>query len=153
LRAILVFGLLASLCSSQTNKYRDLNQQLVRNDLRFEPKSALDGVTADGFKFSSQIWEAGDGVGVFLKMEYCRSAKNAERVLRQSTKGATRVFEKGIVLDKNRRRVGERIVVTFDRDMIHRPQMILWTNRGMFYRVESSSFNHALLYEKKFPEL
>src|SRR5437763_5031133 len=60
----------------------------VLRDVRFEPKSALDGLTKEHFRFSSETWEASDGVPVFLRRVYCGSPKNAERALREAAKTA-----------------------------------------------------------------
>jgi hypothetical protein len=121
-------------------------------DISFEPKGAVDGVTTDHFRFSSEIWESNDRVPVFLKRLYCGSPKNAERVLHQRAKKASRIVESKILRDKNGTRLGRRIVVLFGGEVIQRPQMILWTHRGMLYSVESSSFQHALIFEKRLPD-
>jgi ABC-type sulfate transport system substrate-binding protein len=45
------------------------------NDVQFEPKSAVHGYTKEHSRFSSETWEASDGVAIFLRREYCGSAK------------------------------------------------------------------------------
>ena len=127
---------------------------LARIDVRFEPKSALNGITADGFRFSSETWEASDGAAIFLRRQYCRSAKNAERALRERANSATKIFETNLLRNKKGGATsGRRIVVSFDSAMKERPQMILWTEHDMLYAVESASFEHALLFEKMLPSL
>jgi hypothetical protein len=120
--------------------------------VRFEPKSALDGLTKEHFRFSSETWEASDGVPVFLRREYCGSTKNAESALRQTEKTALEIFETQTLRNRNRETTGRRIVATFDKEPPQQ-RVILWTNGQMFYSVESSSFRHALLFEKMFGSL
>lgn len=130
---------------------RKQEQTLPRREVRFEPKSALDGVTAEGFRFSSETWEGDDGVAVFLRRQHCLSPRNAERALRRRANGARKVFESKILRDNKGAKSGRRVVVSFSG--LQRPRMIMWTDRDMLYTVESSSFQHALLFEKMLPGL
>lgn len=121
-------------------------------DVHFEPKSAVEGLTKEHFRFSSETWEASDGMPIFLRREYCGSPKNAERTLREAVKTALAILETRPLRDTNRKATGRRIVATFDKE---RPQqrVIYWTNAEMLYSVESPSFGHALLFEKMLPSL
>lgn len=154
-----VFSVVACLSSQAFLSARSLEYQTQQGlesplgDISFEPKGTVDGVTTDHFRFSSEIWESSDRVAVFLKRLYCGSPRHAERALHQQTKKASRIVESKILRDKNGTRSGRRIVVSFDGEAIKRPQMILWTHHGMFYSVESSSFQHALIFEKRLPDL
>lgn len=116
----------------------------------FEAKSALDGLTKEHFRFSSEIWEASDGIPVFLRREYYDSPKNAEKALREAVKTAIAIFETPSVKNRNRKATGKRVVAHFDKE---RPQhrVIYWIDGVMLYSVESPSFAHALLFEKMFP--
>lgn len=121
-------------------------------DVRFEQKSALDGLTEQHFRFSSEVWESSDGVAIFLRREYCGSPKNAEKALSQSVEDSAVIFETRVLVNKNHETTGKRIVASFDKDPP--PQrIILWTDGEMLYSVESSSFKHALLFEKMLPSL
>ena len=80
---------------------------------------------------------------------YCKSPAHARSVLNKLTKDATKVFEKR-TLTTGRKKTGERIVVTFTKNLIKRPEMIFWTNGSETYEVESESFAHALVFEKRF---
>ena len=51
------------------------------------------------------------------------------------------------------KKIGERIVAAFSKDSTIRPEMILWTDGNKIYMVESTSFSHALIFEKKFPNV
>ncbi len=125
--------------------------KIALKDVRFEPKSALDSVTKEGFRFSSETWEASDGVPVFLSREYCGSSKSADKELRESVKDASKILETKLLRSKNRV-AGKRIVASFDNETLHQ-RIIFWTNGEMLYGVKSSSFEHALLFEKMFPSL
>lgn len=159
LLSIAVCGVTAWLCPQALPSARSLEHQGKQGpesplgNIRFEPKAAVDGLTADDFRFSSEFWESNDGVGIFLRRQYCGSPNNAERALRQRAKSASRIFETKILRDKNGTRLGRRIVVSFGSETIQRPQMILWTDRDMFYSVESSSFQHAWIFERRLPYL
>jgi hypothetical protein len=119
--------------------------------VRFEPKSAVDGLTKEHYRFSSETWEANDGVPIFLRREYCGSPKKAERALREAVKTALAILETRRLRNRNRE-TGRRIVATFDKERPHQ-RVIYWTNGEMLYSLESSSFGHALLFEKMFPSL
>lgn len=133
--------------------YHHFLQRAKSQDISFQEKSAVHGITEDGCEFSSTGWESSDGVVVFLKIYYCKSSTNAQRVLNKLAKDATKVFEKRILTRKDGKKTGERIVAAFSEDLIKRPEMILWTNGSEIYMVESTSFSHALIFEKKFPNV
>jgi hypothetical protein len=128
-----------------------LVQKRVPQNISFQEESAVHGVTEDGCEFSSTGWESGDGVVVFLKIYYCKPA-NAQKVWRRLTNEATKVFEKK-TLTKDGKQTGERIVATFSKGLVKRPEMILWTDGDDIYMVESKSFEHALVFEKRYPNV
>jgi hypothetical protein len=133
--------------------YHHFLQQGISQDISFQEKGAVHGTTEDGCEFSSTGWESSDGVVVFLKIYYCKSSTNAQRVLNKLTKDATKVFEKRTLTRKDGKKIGERIVAAFSKDSTIRPEMILWTDGNKIYMVESTSFSHALIFEKKFPNV
>ena len=134
--------------------YHDLSQQAVSQDISFEPgDSSVDGWTEDGCEFSKVGWRSSDGVIVFLEINYCKSPAHAQTVLNKLTIKATKVFEKRILTSKDGKKTGERIVVSFSKNLIKRPEMIFWTEGDEIYMVESTSFAHALIFEKKLPNL
>ena len=125
----------------------------ISQDISFQEKGAVHGITEDGCEFTSTGWESSDGAVVFLKIYYCKSSTNAQRVLNKLTKDATKVFEKRTLTSKDGKKTGERIVAAFSKDSIKRPEMILWTHGNEIYMIESTSFSHALIFEKKFPNV
>ncbi len=139
------------LLSEQSAADQNQRQGLIPRVLRFERKGTQEGLTAENFKFSAETWESSDGITIFLTRVDCRSPKKAKGVLRQSMKNATRILEKNILRDRHRRSVGQRIVVSFGSAMMTQSRVILWTDRAMFYTLESSSFQHELLFEKRLP--
>ena len=75
---------------------------------------------------------------------------NADKVFRQLANSATRIFERSALTGKDGRKTGRRIVVAFgDRGSLRRPEKIVWTKGDEVYILESTSFEHALLFEKK----
>jgi hypothetical protein len=157
--SILCFMIWANAKTTQTAptlNYQNLssNSNVAETELkgvRFEPKSALHGLTKEHFRFSSETWEASDGVPIFLRREYCGSPKNAEKALRETVKTAFSILETRTVRNRHREITGRRIVAT--NTELPRQRVIFWTNGEMLYTVESSSFAHALLFEKMFPGL
>ena len=99
-------------------------QKVVPQDISFQEKGAVHGVTVDGCEFSSTGWEASDGAVVYLQIYYCRSPANVQAALNRLTNEAS----------KN-------------------PEMILWTHGEEIYVVESESFGHALMFKKKYPKV
>jgi hypothetical protein len=157
LLGLTVCGLVAWLSSqglpTRSLKYQEkLRAAAPLGAISFEPKSAIDGLTENDFRFSSEVWESNDGVGIFLRRQYCESPKNADRALLQKAKSASRILENITLRDKNGSRLGRRIVASFGSDATQR-QLILWTDGNVFYSVESSSFQHALIFEKRLPDL
>ena len=135
----------------ETSVYReDHSPRIVPQGVSFEPKSAVHGIAADGCEFSSQGFASSDGVGVSLQIKYCKSQANADKVFRKLAKSATKIFETTILTGKNGRRTGQRMVVAFsDSGLIFRREKIVWTKGDEVYILESSSFEHALLFEKR----
>jgi len=132
--------------------HHGLFQQSVSQDISFEPRGAVHGITEYRCEFSKTGWGSSDGKVVFLEINYCKSPANAQRVLNRLVRKATKIFEKKTVTSKGRI-TKKRIVVTFSKDLIKRPEMILWTKGNEIYMVESSSFAHALIFEKRFPNV
>jgi len=130
--------------------YHASPQSAVSQDISFEPGGAVHGITEDNCEFSKTGWQSSDGVGVFLEINYCKSPAHAQRVLNKLTKAATKIFEKKTLTSKDRK-TGERMVVTFTKGLVKRPEMIIWTKDSEINMVESTSFEHALIFEKKFP--
>lgn len=127
-------------------------QQSVRQNISFQEKGAVHGVTVDGCEFSSTSWEASDGAVVFLQIYYCKTPANAQAAWNRLTNDATKIFERK-TLTKSGGRTGERIVASFSKELTKLPEMILWTDGDDIYMVESKSFEHALVFEKKYPHV
>lgn len=129
-------------------------QDIVPHDVSFEPGAgAVHGITENGCRFSKTGWVSSDGKIVFLEINYCKSSTHAQQVLNKLLRKATKVFEKRTLTSKDGKKTGDRIVVTFTKNLIKRPEMILWTEGNKIYMVESTSFGHALAFEKKFPNV
>lgn len=139
--------------TNELTLFQDPLARPVASDISFEEKSATHGVTESGCEFSAMLWEATDGVTVVFRIINCKSSVKAESTLQTLTKDATKIFESKTVKSTDRRKVGQRIVAAFsDRELLH-PEVILWRRGSDVYRIESSSFAHALLFEKKWPNL
>lgn len=151
--SLTALGLLTVLISVGPLNDRAPKPALVyAQDISFAETSAVHGVTEDGCEFSSTGWQSSDGVVVFYKIYYCKSPAHAQEVLNKLTKDASKIFEKKN-LNKGRKKTGERVVASFTKEPTIKPEMILWTDGGEIHMVESTSFSHALLFEKKLPSV
>lgn len=122
------------------------------NGIQFEPKSAVHGYTKEHFRFSSETWEASDGVAIFLRREYCGSLKNAEKRLGETLKTDFVILETRPLSNRKGETTGRRIVAVVEKDPTHQ-RVIFWIDGDMLYSVESSSFVHALAFEKLFADI
>jgi hypothetical protein len=150
--------------ANQAYIYRSSNHQciedqhpsprVVPSDISFEEKSAAHGITEDGCKFSALLWEATDGMTVDFRIFECKSPAKAKITFAALIKDATKIFERATIKTKDGKRAGQRIVLAFNgREPLQRPEVILQIRGSEVYRIESSSFSHALLFEKKWPNL
>lgn len=136
--------------SSTQNAPEQFVQKVIPLNISFREESAVHGVTEDGCEFSSTGWEASDGVVVFLKIYYCKPT-NAQTAWNKLINQATKVFERKTII-KGATQTSERIVVSLSKEAKN-PEMILWTDGNDIYMVESQSFEHALVFEKKYPNV
>ena len=83
----------------------------------------MHGITEDGCEFSKTGWESSDGKPVFLEINYCKSSAHAQRVLNKLVGKATKIFEKGAFTSKDGKKSGDRIIVTFTKNLIKRPDL------------------------------
>jgi|SRR5689334_15918661 len=128
--------------------------RLVPSDISFTEKSAADGITENGCRFSALLWEANDGVTVTIKIINCKSSAMAETTLNELTRDATKIFERKMLKSGNGKNTGLRIIAAFSgREPLQRPEVILLRRGSDVYRIESSSFAHALVFEKKWPNV
>lgn len=125
------------------------SQEKPLSDIHFIPAAAIDGLTADGFEFSSEGFKSSDGVGVSVSRQYCRTPENAERALAQRVKNATTILQQNTLVDEGGKQIGRRVVASFDDHESKSGPAILWTKGNTFFTVESSSIKHALLMEEK----
>jgi hypothetical protein len=127
---------------------------VVPSDVSFEEKSAAHGITEDGCKFSTLLWQATDGVTVVFEIINCKSPAKAKITFAALIKDATKIFEKTMIKSKDGKKTGQRMVLAFSgREPLQRPEVILWIRVNEIYILESTSFSHALLFEKKWPNL
>ena len=127
-------------------------QKSVPEGISFQEKGAVHGVTEDGCEFSSTGWQSSDGVVVFLQIYDCKSPAKAQTAWNRLTEEATKIFEKKILTNAGKK-TGERIVASLSKDAIKHPEMILWTDGDEIYKIESKSFEHALVFEKRYPNV
>lgn len=128
--------------------------RVVPSDISFREKSAAHGLTEDGCRFSALLWEATDGVAVDFRIFECKSPAKAKITLAALIKDATKIFDRTTIKSSDGKRTGQRIILAFSgREPLQRPEVILQIRGSEIYRIESSSFAHALLFEKKWPNI
>jgi hypothetical protein len=116
--------------------------------VQFLPTGSVDGVTEDGWRFSSEAFES-NGTGVTVTRIYCANKAAARRALAQKLKTSTVIVESAILWSNKRQALGKRVIARFgDKNSDH--NTILWTERNTLFIIDSSSFRHSLLLEKSF---
>jgi hypothetical protein len=127
---------------------------VVPSDISFEEKSAADGITENGCKFSALFFKATDGVTVDFLIIECQSPAKTKTMFAAFVKDATKIFERTMIKSSDGKRTGQRIILAFKgREPLQRPEAILQIRGSKVYRIESSSFSHSLLFEKQWSNL
>jgi len=122
--------------------------KLTEQPISFEPKGSACGYIEKGGRFSDQIYESSDGVGVgYFGGDY-GSAARAERELGRKLKEAIQIIERTSKLNAKGRRVG-RVVALFPPIAHHKESAsVFWTDGSGFYAIDAPSLKHALEFEK-----
>ncbi|HZE71869.1 MAG TPA: hypothetical protein VE135_20360 [Pyrinomonadaceae bacterium] len=120
------------------------------SNINFRPSQAASGTLPDGTRFSVQNYESSDGVDISIRIDTCSSRAVAKKKLLKFVKNA-RVIKREPKLDQNGAVVGERFVVRFPAKGKYKSQAgILWVNKAEIYYIQSSSLQHAIVFEKRF---
>ena len=101
-----------------------------------------------GIITSRHLYTATDGTRVSRAGEVYPSAVAAEERMEGELKRAVKIIERGVLFEK-RRKVGERVVAEFapaSKEL--RRFAILSRRKEVFIRVESSSLEHVLAFER-----
>ena len=120
------------------------------SEINFRPVQAASGTLPDATRFSVQNYDSPDGVNLSMRIDTCSSPAVANKKLLKFVKNA-RVIKRGPKLDQMGRVVGERFVVKFPAKGKYKSQIgVLWVNKTEIYYIQSSSFVHAIEFEKRF---
>lgn len=125
---------------------QDLNEQVIH----FEPQLFASDLKPDGTRVSYNTYVSADGVGVLFTVQKHRSATSANNALKRRIRKASKIIERGVKLDKDGRRVGDRVLLLSHTRLPQKTVAgVVWSERATLYSVESSSLKHALEFEKQ----
>lgn len=128
-----------------------LKQEPVKQDIEFKNLEGVKGEVENGVPFSSQLYEASDGVILSVTRENWGSPLRANKALRRKLEKAVNIIERAPKFDEKEHQVGERVVAIFTPGSPDKNQAsVIWTYGSQFYYIESSSISHILEFEKRF---
>ena len=118
---------------------------------KFEPKGSACGYVyvRGGGRFSSQMYESSDGVGVGYSAGDYGSPSRAKKYLREKIKDALQIIERTPKLDDTGKLVGERVVAMYPPNApFEELGSVFWTDGSHFYVIDSPSLKHTLEFER-----
>jgi hypothetical protein len=115
-----------------------------------QPKYKLLGHACGGSYYAYITgYEAPDGIMISLSCAPFQSPSKAKRELQARLKNAISILERGAKYDDKGRKVGERAVAFFkSKEEGKNIVLVLWTEKGAMYEVESYSLSHAVEFEQ-----
>ena len=141
-------SLLLALMSAPSNQSGTVEKKPPR-DIEFAHSGATDGLTVNGFDFSTEGYRSSDGVSLSVTRIRCQTPETAERLLTQTLDNAKRVIHRDKLFNENGKEVGRRLIASFKTgEGANGTPIILWTNGNVFFKIESPSIHHSLLLEE-----
>ena len=118
------------------------------NQLTFRPTLSSSGRTAEGSRFSLQLYESSDGIAVSSRVDRFGYTDLAQKEFAKIVRMA-QVIERPPKLDGQR--VGERVVLKFNRNKPRVSRIeLLWIDNTDLHRIVSSSLGHIVEFERQF---
>ena len=150
LKAFMLGSVMCTLSTGGLGKPAAFAQQnTAEPQLEFRPIKGGSGRTAEGTRFSAQVYESSDGSTVSSRLDRFDSAQRARMELQ-------RISRKGQVIEQDPKRnetgvrVGERVVVSFPASgKLDAHVVLLWTDKADLHRITGPSRRHVLDYEKQ----
>lgn len=107
------------------------------------------GVKDDGAPFSTNVYETTtDEQKVWQDFFHYESPEGVKKAFDVQIKKATKVVEKGNLLDSQGQTIGERAVLIFDLPAKKSSAMILMTDGNTLRDIQSYSLEYAMEFEK-----
>lgn len=129
---------------------RPFGQQPAKSEVDFSLIKAASGRTTRSVPFSAQVYESSDGVFVYSRIDTFVSVGRARKELKKLIRNG-KVLERGPRAHQSGTPLRERVLMSLPLAKSSEPQLaVLWTDKTKLYRIESSSLNHVLMFEKRF---
>lgn len=96
------------------------------------------------------VFSSSDGMNFSSTNIYFRSHARAERELRKTLRTASEIIKRELILDREGRRSGQRVVAVFapEKGVHVAAAKVIWTDDSDFGYIHSSSLHNILEYEK-----
>ena len=117
--------------------------------VEFRLIKAISGKTEDGATFSVNVYRSSDNFAVSSRLDTFTSAASARKEL-ENIVSTINVLERGSKLSKAGGRRGERIVASYKGEAAEVYNAVLWTNKKELHRIEGTSLQRVLDFEKQF---
>jgi len=140
-------SVLLALMNAPNDQSRSMEKKAVP-DVEFAHSGAIEGLTADGFEFSTEGYKSSDGISLSVTRIRCQTAETAERLMTQTLDNAKSVIRRDKLFDENGKQVGRRVIASFETQKASSTPAILWTNNNTFFKIDSPSIDHSLLLEE-----
>lgn len=131
-------------------KSADRSQKFVHAIPGFTLVRVSNGIKDDGAPFSSNMYETeADKQKVWVDFFHYDSPEAVKKAFDVQVKEATKIVEKGPLLDAQGQAIGERAVLIFNPPDKKASAMILWTSGNRLRDLQSFSLDTALEFEKQ----
>jgi hypothetical protein len=85
-------SVLLALMNAPNDQSRSMEKKAVP-DVEFAHSGAIEGLTADGFEFSTEGYKSSDGISLSVTRIRCQTAETAERLMTQTLDNAKSVIQ------------------------------------------------------------
>ena len=119
-----------------------------RQIIEFKAQAFFNGRSKNGVRFCRNFYSSSDGVGVSQILETYASAARAKAELKKRVHRARKIIEQSVKSAQNGETV-QRVVLLFPAARRRKSSAaILWTEGAVLYAIESTSLEHALMFER-----
>ena len=151
---LLVFlGMNPAPSATQLNRFttsNDQDQSPTRQEYRYQEQEQALGITREGIRACFVTYESSDGISVFTRSEYFRSADDTETHFKTQTKSFAQIIARSEMKDVKDCVKGERILGRHSPNKEGTEMYSIMRNDSRTIRyIESTSLDHVLDFEKQ----
>lgn len=138
--------------SSPPSKSHSASQRLSSSHrYKFTFIEAARGITRDGIQASFQTYESSDGITVFTRTEFFRSAADMRDQFKKSASRLSEILERNSTQESSKDGLrNERLVGRNSPDKGMENYSIIWNHENRISYIESISLSHNLDFERQF---